>query len=237
MTILRNTAEGQPSGTALTAANSGGDSGSAFYYVYKSGASIDYTNAAGAHTGTNSYAIDTSNSTTPYATFGLQPTASWVGAIQVYFYFTSYPTSGDAWIAAAVNTSSSNVLYLWLTPAGSFRLSTTSGTITATTSDTVPLNTFVRIDLQFQVNTAAPTQGTVRARACVGNSLAPFWSIGNTYANLGAQQIGSYVFGKQNSGSGALPVFYIDTVAVQDDATDFMMPYIPPIATSWMRFS
>jgi hypothetical protein len=143
---LGNSAEGGSSGTAVTAANSGGSSGNAFDNVnVGTGATGIFDSTKAAHGGL-SYAFAT-GSTASLAR--VQWTTSMGTQTQVWFRAYLYFSADPAATVRVVNqdqghTACSVVVVL---PSGKLQVRTGSaGTQTLTTTNTIPLNQWFRIE-------------------------------------------------------------------------------------------
>lgn len=157
MTLVQNGLEGLTSGTTVTAANSGGTSGDAFTTVAPDSSTVVADNTFAAH-GAISLKMATTTAMGPYVAYTITSSAA-NGSLRAYCYIEGYPTS---------NT---NILRLYSgsTIVGTLRINTTgklgllygTGTLGNTSTTTLPLNAWFRIE--FQVTPGTGTAATVQA--------------------------------------------------------------------------
>jgi hypothetical protein len=145
---ITNSAEGGPTGSTASAANSGGPSGTAWDTVFigTSGA-ITYDGAHPAH-GTTSYKVSTGGSAVAvYGQWG--PALTGVGtAPQVWFrsylYFAANPVANVR--VAAVLNSNTQCAAVYVTTTGAVQVANSANTAVITTTNTIPLNAWCRIE-------------------------------------------------------------------------------------------
>jgi hypothetical protein len=147
VTTLVNSAEGGSSGTTVTTGNSGGASGNAWDVVgIGTGDSLTFDSTYAAH-GLLSYKISTGSSANPCdVQWSSSLTGSSVGEIwfRAYLYFTANPASAIKLIVA--NVSGTQAAALQLLTTGQLRWLNTSGATILTTTNSIPLNQWCRIE-------------------------------------------------------------------------------------------
>lgn len=145
MALVKNSVEGVASGTTITAANSGGASGDAFNVVTTgSGATTASDNTHAMH-GTVSAKIAVGATST---TANLNWTTSVGTQSQIWFRTYLFATANPAAIIrmfAAITTSTLCGAVL-ITTTGALRWVNTAGTTILTTTNTIPLNAWCRVE-------------------------------------------------------------------------------------------
>lgn len=219
--IKRNTAEGQTSGTTLTAANSGAGSGDAFDIVSPTGTvTRQFSNAYAAHD-TQSYVITASASSNLLLVYNTSSDMS--GATQAYFYFTAYPDSNNGLITSYVSGGKGGVA---INSAGRLIVNDAVSQIAQSSAGVIPLNTWVRIDLCMTVGGTTST-GRVQAAISLGDNPTPEYSYDSgATVNTGTVAFASYRFGKLD-GTPNIATYYIDDIAFVSNASTFIPPVGP----------
>jgi hypothetical protein len=224
MVLKRNTAEGQPNSTTLTAANSGGGSGDAFAQVALTGSpAITYSTDQAMH-GTRSYEVTVADGSSMTLVMSGAVTSS--GAMQAYIYFTAYPATPLTFIQAHKSTGNFAGSFVLLAN-GRIVVTDTTNTTLITAPTAIPLNTWIRFDLVI-IPGATATTGRIMGAYYVGDSTTATWSYDSgTTINAGIDQLDNFRFGKL-AATGTMPTFYIDDVAIDPGKTS----YIPIGATT-----
>ena len=229
-TIYRNTAEGQPNGTTLTAANSGGGSGDAFATVTTSGTiTVTYSTEMSMF-GSQSYKVVSSNSSALY----IRPSTSgaYCGSSQMYLYLPTYADNNQQFISIY----SSGGYYpatLNINQLGAVRINNRVGSNLHTSANgTMPTGQWVRIDLAVEVGSTT-TDGRIMAQASLLNSFTPFWSYDSGYTtNTGTDTISEYRFGKLDTVPN-IALFYMDNLAWRSGMLDFIPPESSSPGVAW----
>jgi len=221
---LKNTAEGQPNGTTLTAGNSGGGSGDAFLAGSTGTLTRTYSNEQ-AMNGAQSYKLVPTTSSSLILYYA--PTASTSGALQGGIYLTGYPTANQLVFAITISSG---------TPCAGISINANGaivftqrggGLLNQSANGAVPLNTWVRFDI-CAFTGATTSNGRAMAQASLGNSPNPFWYYDSgTTANTSTTTFDHYRFGKLDDVPD-IATFYIDDLAADNAASNF----IPPTTTN-----
>ncbi|MFJ9740832.1 hypothetical protein [Streptomyces sp. NPDC101166] len=163
MAKLSNTFEGGSTGVGITTGNSGGTSGDAWSLVNLDSNTVEYDTARAAH-GTVSARIATG------ATAGM-PYLSWTSGIsgttlyaRAYLYLTANP--GSNLNAVRLMSGSTIVATVRINSTGKVGLLYASGSLTATSTASVPLNAWFRLELKAVASTTA---GSVECRCYLGS--------------------------------------------------------------------
>ena len=226
----RNTAEGQPNGTTLTAANSGGGSGDAFATVTTSGTiTVTYSTEMSMF-GSQSYKVVSSNSSALY----IRPSTSgaYCGSSQMYLYLPSYADNNQQFISiyssGGYYTATLNINQL-----GAVRINNRAESNLHTSANgTMPTSQWVRIDLAAEVGSTT-TDGRIMAQASLLNSFTPFWSYDSGYTtNTGTDTISEYRFGKLDTVPN-IALFYMDNLAWRSGMLDFIPPESSSPGVAW----
>lgn len=224
MAQVQNTFNGGTSGATITAANSGGTSGTAFDFIeILAGATATYQTSAAAHgargakiTGNGAHAFlqhnmaDTTTLTARfYVRFPSTPTAS----------CQLYTPRNDATYIGGVNISN----------ALKFQVTNTAGT-PLFTSATLSAATWYRVEIAHQIGTA--TTGAVWFKYFAGDSTTAVETFTSTTADLGIDPISMYRIGKINN-SGDTPMD-LDSITFDPASTAYLGPHAvinsPPVA-------
>lgn len=214
----RNTAEGQSNGTTVSAANSGGGSGTAFDYVDVVGTvARTFSNSFYMH-GTQSYAINPTSTAT--ITFVFDGQSDMNGAQQAYFYFTGYPSANCAFMGTYSTDTKSTMA---LSSTGAVIIYDDAGQVTASASGVVPLNRWVRFDMLTSIGTTT-SNGRIQAKVSLEDNTDVLFSYDSGAAvNVGTIPIESYIYGKLDS-TPSIATFYMDDVAYKINATSYVDP-------------
>lgn len=222
MALIRNTAEGQTNGTALTTANSGGSSGDAFGLVSVVGGTVVFSTDHAAH-GTRGYKITCAASqTVDLRHNGLtgHTSAPW----QTWLYLTGNPPSACdiGQIRSASGVSAKVQIDV---SAGQPRLKFTNGSssIVYSTINSIPINQWIRVELLITVGTTA-TNGRAQGGYWLGDATTAASSFDTAATtDTGTATVTEYRYGKLTA-APAVPVFYLDDVSTNPGATAFIGP-------------
>lgn len=224
--FYRNTAEGGTGSIGVTTSNSGGASGTAFGAVVTGTGTVTYSTDQ-AHTGTYSVKIAPGSGSAARVSF-IVPLAANVFQLSAsaYVYFTGYPSTGTQLLY--ISNYANNCATLCLNGSGRPFTQDGDGTI-ETSPNSVPLNTWLRIELTVVVGAATST-GTIIANIYNGDSFTNLYSYSSSTRNTGTNPLVYITLGK-GSNSGNWATMYIDDFTV----TDAVLPV--PINTAlapWM---
>ncbi|KNX38118.1 hypothetical protein [Luteipulveratus halotolerans] len=226
MTIRQNHFDAGTPGANVTQANSGGaGNGDAFTYFDVNGipAAIQYDTAQKV-SGTKSARLDIGAS--KYAAVGWSSLTAATLAARAYVYLPAAPASSiilirteDTSGARDVNVQINADRKIQVDLKGAF------GSWAATTA--LPLATWVRVELYVT------KAGAVKCAYYEGSSTTPVTggSYSVTGAAVGTGSFGAVRFGCAGSYGGSSSYsFYLDALASDDAAADFIGPYVPPAA-------
>lgn len=227
MTLVTNSAEGQVNTTAVTAANSGGASGTAFSLVAKNGTLATFSTDHAMH-GSESYKLATINASGCILGWTSYNSAS--GALRGYLYMPALPDVLTPFVCA-VNTSSANMAVLYVYPAGNLSVRNGAGTEVLKSTSTLSAATWYRFELQVTAGASTST-GTLQAAVYAGDGATAVGDChySSTTTNTGTVNLGSARFGVPQAVTTA-NTYYIDDLAANDGATSFIgAPGVPPVA-------
>ncbi len=160
-TALFNSSEGGTNTAAVTTANSGGASGNAFQLVTVSPTcTFTFDNTVAAH-GLYSYKVALgATAGESYVQWDTALTANPVGTLYArgYYYFTAIPTTTPVLFRWMSGTSLRGSVHV--NTAGKLACFDSTGTLVATSTGTVPLNTWFRVEVQI-IGSATAGQITV----------------------------------------------------------------------------
>lgn len=165
MTLHRNTAEGQASGTTLTGANSGGGSGDAFSTpIGGAGGTCVFSNAQFMH-GSQSYLMSATAGNTIIPAFVFPTNGSC--AFQFYFRIPVLP-SANVTIFQARNASGV-AAKLAISTGNKFVVQNSKGVNLTTFATTIVVNTWYRLEIEIVPGTTI-TNGTINAGVYLGDA-------------------------------------------------------------------
>jgi hypothetical protein len=223
MTLLQNTLEGGTNATTITTGNSGGASGNAFHAIV---GACTYDTTRAAH-GTMSAKLTPTSGAACNIKYGAQSGGSMLAstspAARVYAYFTANPSSEYTFLRAD-DASNAIRFRINISAAGKLIVSTNDGTSTTTrwtSTQSVPLNQWVRIEIRAVI--AAGTGGSIECAFYVGDSTSPVDSFTVSGINTGANAVQSIQFGKYGSDTTAT-AFWLDEIAVNTSTSSFIGP-------------
>lgn len=222
MALRRFTAEGSPSGTTLTAANSGTGSGDALNTVFRAnGATVAYSNVQ-AKRGLQSLLV-TATAAIDEAILGFSGMTANNAALEFYIYLSSGPSLGATQIGQIRATGGIATYSLSTARVLTVLNAASSGVMTF--ASPLSLNTWYRIALRAVPGTTT-TNGTIEAAYYLGDSTTPVEPVfSSTAANAGVGGPGTVTdgrFGKLN-GAGDL-IAYFDDPSVLDNSVGFIGP-------------
>jgi len=216
MARYSNSFEGGTDGAAVTAANSGGSSGSAFGAVSATGStSVVYDNDHAAHGG---LAAKVSPASDGLASVYWTTTGSGHVAARVYIYLTEHTLLGRVMFLGVGET---RVLSLSVQGSGAVRVEDKTGAAGIFDSAPIPINQWVRLELEAQTG-ATDTTGTVKFATYLADSTTTVDSFTTATANLGTDAITRGRAGSYSSVTAS--PFWIDDFAWDDAATGFIGP-------------
>lgn len=221
MALKRFTAEGQPSGTALTLANSTPGSGDALGVVSKAGAgSHVFSNAQEMHGAQSILVTATAAADTSICGFSGMSASSMAG--QFYIYITALPTLGTIELAQIRFSGGSAAKLLLSATTKQLQVANATGGQIYTFPTALATNTWYRINLRVVIG-ATTTDGTIAAAYYLGDSTTPVEAAyTGTGVNAGTAVLTDFRWGKL-TGAGDL-VAHFDDMAADDGATAFIPP-------------
>ncbi len=236
MVINTNSFEGGTNATAVTTANSGGASGTAFAAAT---AGLNFSNTR-AHGGTLSAAFTTPAASTYTAWY---PGAAANMQARGYFWLDQANAGGEFHLIGIYEANGNSVMIFRLTAANVLRLykniAPTSNTWAPTT--TMPISQWVRAELLMEQGTDT-TNGRARVAIFANNSTTPLAESGwVTGLNLGAgTNTPAHVrFGKMFAGSNATGV-YMDDLEIRTGADytgTWIGPTVLPVVSTAYRWN
>jgi fibronectin type 3 domain-containing protein len=194
--LLSNSFDGGTNGTAVTAANSGGASGNALNAVSCTSGTVTYSNASTAH-GTES-ALLAPTTALCYMQWSKAITATSEAYGRAYVKFAANPTAAFV-LMKPTDASFGRDVQVNLSKTGKLSILDANGTTQSTFTNSVPLNSWVR--LEWHLISAA--SGTFELRMYAGDSTTPIESHVVTGVNTGTT-IGAYQIGALSPVSGGL---------------------------------
>jgi len=221
MAILYNNAAGGVLNGAVTAANSGGGSGIAWSSVdVMAGASFTFVNTA-SH-GTLGYGLtSTEGNRVSFGWDGGAIPASMQQSMRAYIRLGTVPVIDQQLITAWASTQ--YVATLNLNPAGKLVLVQRAGGVLYTTTTTLAVNTWYRVEMSLEVGTTA-TNGVIRFAVFAGDASTPLETqFTSTTADLGTTNLVAWYFGKLLIG-GAWNGFY-DSIELNTSTSALLGPY------------
>jgi hypothetical protein len=166
--LLANTFEGGTSGSAITAANSGGASGNAFDAVACGSGTVTYVASPAAHGGRAAQlAPSTAACYLSWTSASIVPSTSSYG--RAYIYFTARPSTSDV-LLKLMDGSGARDAQINMDTAGHLRIIDAANGKQAYFGTAVPLNQWVRIEWHLANSTSA---GSMEVRMYAGDSLSP----------------------------------------------------------------
>jgi len=225
--LMRNSAETGTNGATISSTNTG-DSVNASINIVRGPDPIIFSNAQTAH-GALSYRFQPTTGNENFVVWSRAATSA--AAMRVYANFAALPASLEEF-AQLTTTDSGTFAALCrfvLTPANKLRLLDAADTILWTSTASIATNTWYRFEAFAQLGGTATT-GTISAEFYALDSTTAIESFSTSTANLGTTNIGFLRVGKVASASAWNSTFYIDDVAMQQQASGFIGPYTAPSA-------
>jgi hypothetical protein len=210
---LANSAEGGTDEANVTSGNSGGASGNAFPSVFfGANATAKFENALSAN-GTTCYKFATGATATQSLVEWEDVTPATRSYGRFYIRFTGY-----------ANAPTFVIVYKMPGPAFSFRLSVSAagllqlrdsgGTVVATGSATIAVDTWYRVE--WDITTGSGQPGA--AWLFLGNSTTPLDSLSVSSENFGTAGPTNFAFGYYQPSAANLPLLYLDDLAIGSTA-------------------
>lgn len=212
MAVITNNFEGGTDGVAITAANSGGASGTPFNAIWGTGFNYSASDATqgvmGAGVAGSAYGAGQWSLATPTQI-----------AIQMYFKPKAIPTSGDCYLMR-LHKSGTRLFDVHVQGTGHLRIFDASGATVWTATNALVANTYYRLEA-FVVAGATSSTGTIKVGYYLGNSTTPVETVYlNTAANVGtATNFDILLVGKYNNAPEA---YGFDKFSYDPAATDFI---------------
>jgi len=227
MTRYSNSFDGGTTSVAISPANSGGGSGTAFDGVNATGAAtVLYDNTHSAH---GSLAAEFSPASDGLAFVYWNLTAANRVAAHIYMYVTKNEQLGRIlWFGV---NGSTRIASLTVNPSGTVRIEDQTGSagIHDTTATLTP-NAWTRLEIDVTVGTTT-SNGVINFAMYAGDSTTPTDTFTTSTANLGTTTIGRVQTGAYTSVTAS--PFWIDDFAVDNAPTGFIGPVsnTPPTVT------
>lgn len=233
MTLKTNSAEGQANGTTVTqgsGGNTGGTAGDYFVQVSPgTGGSITFSTAQKAH-GSNAYLFTPASGVLCYMIMDDgSPGTSF--AVRVYVYLTGYPAA-EGLLVDVVGASNGAIASLHLQASGIVRAHSSSGAIiTATTATSaIPLNQWVRIEMQGTVSATAALTWQYFNTMDSGTPTESLTATGTFATNTVETAAAKVIYGRFTA-SGSVPAFYMDDFAQNLQSATALGSYVAPALT------
>lgn len=213
-TVKQNTAEGQTSGTTVSAANSGAGSGDAFSTVsIGTNAAITFDNAH-AHGGTRAYKVSTTTTPGDYLVEYRGLTAQATYWVRAYYYFTANPTNTTG-LYLYYGVSSATIRgYLQLNTAGKLQNVDAAFSVINTATNAISLNQWIRIEHMF-TGSATVGQLEVKLFNTVESTTATETLTTTALQNTGGT-VDAVWFG--DSGNASVGPYWMDDIVVDGAA-------------------
>jgi hypothetical protein len=216
---LENTFEGGTSGTTVSTSNSAAPGDTQFTAIGSgTGTSIAFDNSTSAH-GSLSAKVSTGSSVqASYAAWNLSGSQLW---FRGYFYFTAFPASSFRlveWVATSTYCGSVNV-----NSSGVIALDGSAGTDVLTTTNTIPLNQWFRLE-GFLTGSATVGQLSVSLYEQVDGTTATETQTTAASVNTASASITSVRFGI-NPGVASIGPFWMDDLALSSTGAAGPYPY------------
>lgn len=224
---ISNTFEGGTNNVTISAANSGGASGTAVASIVASGGSTVQFSSAFAKRGTLSMRCTYANTQAGYAVWNFSPTATTTRiAIRFYIYVPtgeSISTQDLMIVRNAANTSS--VCTVGLNSTGRLILKNNAGTTRVTANQPIPFDTWIRVEFSVKVGTTT-SNGALEISYYLGDSTTPEQAsplFSGAAENLGTAAIGTLRLGSAAL-VGSVRSIYYDDFAAAELASGFLGP-------------
>lgn len=225
MTLRQNNFEGGTNGTALTTANSGSTSGTAFdIVVLGATATAKFSTAKAAH-GTKSLLV-TPAGTGNYAAvvWTLAGTPTTMVARQ-YFYLNALPTDPAGTMFSVSGSTATDISAFYIFSDGTPYLDSFGGSLYFGSAGTIAAGQWYRMEVMFNLGTSSTT-GQAKFLLYSLDSTTPLVNYSATNVNLNGGT-GDYLtnvqFGHPYSSSDTSS-FYIDDIAINDGSVTLLGP-------------
>lgn len=213
MTVLTNNFEGGTNNVAVSGANSGGASGTAFTTVFGAGLTYKtasaYEGSMGAQTGSGTFGAAQNTISTNTL------------AVKMWFKTNTSPSVTNDVPLIRVHAGATRLFSVHMNTIGKLRVSDATGTSGVNTFATViPANTWFRLEI-YVVAGSTTSNGVIKAAYYLGNSTTPVDTLySNTAANIGtAQTFTTLYIGKYAT---ATEVYDFDAFSWDTAATDLI---------------
>lgn len=218
--FLSDNAQTASDGQAVTIITSG-DSTNHYFDNISSTGSITLCSAQKFH-GTLSYYFQPVNGSDLKILWSGLGTSS--AALRFYVYLTAYPSNSHEIGQLTTSTSGTFVTLARYVLTSTDRISAydSAGALWTSTSS-LSLNTWYRLE-QYAALGGTSTTGILQFAYYVLDNVSPGETFSTTSANLGSVNVGIARFGELNSSVMTEP-FYMDSFAVQQQASGFIGPY------------
>lgn len=218
--FLSNNAQTAADGQVVSMSTSGNSTNRYFDSISSTG-SLTFSSAQKSH-GALSYYFQPAN--------GNELKISWSGlatpsaALRFYAYFTGFPPTSTeiGQLTTSTMGAYASLARCVLASTGRINAFDSSGSLWTSTSP-LSLNTWYRFEIYASLGGTATT-GTFQLAFYVLDSLSPVELFSTTSANLGSVNFGNARFGKNNN-NAMTEAFYMDSFAVQQQASSFIGPY------------
>lgn len=212
-----NSFEGGTDGTNISVGNSGGGSGDAFSNINRTNGTLIYSADVSAHGALGMKVVTFTSGNEPYARYtGLGSLTTSV-YIRFYLYFTSIPGTG-CYVASFLSTTPAFCASVRLNTTGKISMLNAAGTAVSTSTYTLPINTWHRIEVRCLPST---TVGEIEWKVFLGDSTAP-QDTGQVTGQVLTANIDQALFGQGIFGPSTY-TFYEDDVSYSD--VDWIGPY------------
>jgi hypothetical protein len=221
VTIIRgNTAEGGTNGTTVSTGNSGGTSGTAWDLVSIPTGTLTYSNTQ-AQQGTLSHKFVTTTATTAEAIVRWGDALNLTAASLRFYVFLPGTNPTVATTLAQFSTNNSGTIAgsakAVLATTGKLAIQDAAGTSLFNSTNVLPTNTWVRIELFVSPGTTT-SNGTIGGGYATGTGALTEQFTSTATVNAGVGPIGRAQFGK-NSGTWSTQTFYMDDMALGNTGT------------------
>jgi hypothetical protein len=221
MTLITNGLEGQVAGHAGSNISTSG-----FSLGFNRGTGSD-TNYAATHVAHGSMGLVLTEGSGAACSGNATIPSSASAAASRALYFTALP--GSQIMVLGVGN-----VHVYITATGQLKVFNAVGAVLFTSTSVLSINTQYRVELVVIVN-ASTTAGTIKARVCPLDSSTPVGDMNYSPStvNAGTANFTSVQFGNNVGGQTGTWTDYIDDMAIDYGATNFIGPWstnLPPVA-------
>lgn len=230
MTLKTNSAEGQANGTTVTQGSGGNTGGAAGDYLVQvspgTGGSIVFSTVQKAH-GSNSYLFTPASGVLCFVIFD-DPAGSTAWAVRFYLYLTGYPAA-EGLLLDVEGAAGGAITSLHLLASGLVRAHNSAGAVIPGTTSTssIPLNQWVRIEAQGTVSATAAVAWQYFNTMDSGSPTESLTGTGTIVTNSVMAAAGRVIYGRFTA-SGATPAFYIDDIQQNLQSATALGAYVAP---------